>query len=141
MKSSLSQIYVGIDVSKAKLDVAIWQEKQTWCFDNHDEDILQMVENLADLGPALIVVEASGGYENRLLSLLGQAQLPVALVNPSRVRHFAKSIGQNAKTDKIDAYVLAHYAKVAKPELRKHPVPFKNLIRIFSSLNAVILCL
>lgn len=121
MKSSLSQIYVGIDVSKAKLDVAIWRTKETWCFENQDDGILQLVHWLEELEPTLIVVEASGGYESRLLSLLAQMQLPAALINPARARHFAKSIGQMAKTDKLDASMLAQYAQAVKPALRRPP--------------------
>lgn len=109
--------YVGIDVSKARLDVAVRGEKLTRHFDNQEPGIQELVNWLAARPMAKIVVEASGGFEKRLLLGLGEHRLPVALVNPVRVREFARSLGRLAKTDRLDAQVLAEYAYAANPRL------------------------
>lgn len=116
-----SQIFVGLDVSKQKLDVAVRPQNRHFVTPNDDRGIKQLVKRLANLKPQLIVLEASGGYEFLVTAALAEAQLPVALVNPQAVRKFAGATGKLAKTDKIDAQVLAHFAEAIKPEPRPLP--------------------
>ena len=115
------QVFVGLDVSKQKLDVAVRPQNRHFVTPNDDRGIRQLVKRLAALKPQLIVLEASGGYEFLVTAALAEAQLPVALVNPQLVRQFAGATGKLAKTDKIDAQVLAHFAEAVKPEPRPLP--------------------
>jgi transposase len=107
--------YVGIDVSKARLDVAVLGEKQPWQVDNTLDGIAQLVKQMADLQPELIVVEATGGYQRAVVDALVHAGLCVAVVNPARVRQFARACGLLAKTDKLDAQVLAEFGRRVQP--------------------------
>jgi transposase len=112
--------YVGIDVSKATLDIctsdgAAWQEA------NDDVSMTALRKRLMALAPALIVLEATGGYELRAAAALAAAGLPVAVVNPRQVRSHARSLGQLAKTDRIDARVLASFAERVRPQPRPLP--------------------
>ena len=107
--------YVGIDVSKDNLDVAVLGEKQTWQVDNTPNGITHLVKQMADLQPELIVVEATGGYQRRVVDALFHAGLSVAVVNPARVRQFARACGLLAKTDKLDAQVLAEFGRRVQP--------------------------
>lgn len=109
-------IYVGIDVSKATLDVAARPIDQHMTVDNSVEGIGALIASLKDFKPELVVMEATGGYQMLAASLITAAGIPIAVVNPRQVRDFAKSTGKLAKTDKLDAYVLAHYAEAIKPE-------------------------
>lgn len=118
MASIEEEIFVGIDVSKRQLDMAVWGEKDVWQHGNDDSGIHRVVERLTALTPTLIVVEASGGWEMTLVAELSFAELPVAVVNPTRVRDFAKATGQWAKTDKLDALMLARFAQAIQPEVR-----------------------
>lgn len=111
--------YVGIDLSKDELDVGLYPTEQTWN-EMHDEaGIIRLVERLSQLSPQLIVVEATGGLQVPLVASLAAASLPVVVVNPRQVRDFAKALGQLAKTDRIDALVLARFAEAVRPELRE----------------------
>jgi transposase len=114
-------VYVGIDVSKAWLDVAVEPSGQYWRTENNAEGIEQLASRLGGVVPKVIVVEATGGYEARLVEGLCQAQLPVARVNPGRVRKFAQGLNWLAKTDKIDARLLARFGEQGKPRLTKLP--------------------
>jgi transposase len=116
-----TEIFVGLDVSKQKLDVAVRPQGRHFVIPNNDRGIKQLVKRLAALKPQLIVLEASGGYEFLALAALAEAQLPVALINPLAVRKFAGATGKLAKTDKIDAQVLAHFAEALRPEPRPLP--------------------
>ena len=107
--------YVGIDVSKDNLDVAVLGEKQTWQVDNTPNGITHLVKQMADLQPELIVVEATGGYQRRVVDALFHAGFSVAVVNPARVRQFARACGLLAKTDKLDAQVLAEFGRRVQP--------------------------
>ena len=109
------QIYVGIDVSKDRLDVAVLGKKATVHFANTKNGIAQLVRHMKQLKPKLIVVEATRGYEEVLVLALFEAGVPVALVSPQRVRQYAK--GLLAKTDKLDAQTLADYGKTIQPRL------------------------
>jgi transposase len=112
---------VGIDVSKAHLDVAVLPSQERWQVDNTVEGIEQLVEKLGGMKPTLIVMEATGGFEVAAASTLAAAGLPVAVINPRQARDFAKSLGRLAKTDKIDAMVLARFAEAIHPEPRTLP--------------------
>jgi transposase len=114
-------VQVGIDVSKATLDVAIEPTRGRWQVANDESGIQQLVERLRQLQPERIVLEATGGYELPALAALGCAELPAVAVNPRQVRDFAKAIGRLAKTDALDAQLLAQFAAVVKPALRPLP--------------------
>ena len=116
-------MFIGIDVSKARLDVAIRPSAEKLSVSNDEAGIQALVKRLSELKPVLIVLEATGGLERSVSGTLGSAQLPVVVVNPRQVRDFAKALGQLAKTDRIDAEVLAHFAEVIRPPLR--PLPDK----------------
>ena len=114
-------IFVGIDVSKARLDIAIRPTSERESVANDKAGIKALVKRLAKLPPTLIVLEATGGYERQLAQALVRAELPVVVVNPRQVRDFAKATGQLAKTDSIDAGVLAHFGEAVRPQLRCLP--------------------
>ena len=97
------ECFVGIDVSKDRLDVAVLGEERVWQVDNTAEGITSLVGEMQGLVPELIVVEATGGYQRAVVEGLFRAGLAVAVVNPSRVRQFARACGLLAKTDKLDA--------------------------------------
>ena len=120
-----NQVFIGLDVSKQKLDVAVRPGNRHFITPNDDRGIRQLVKRLAAIKPQLIVLEASGGYEFMVTAALAEAQLPVALVNPLAVRQFAGATSKLAKTDLIDALVLAHFAEAVKPEPR--PLPDQEL--------------
>jgi len=109
---------VGIDVSQATLDVAVYPQGDHWQTSNDEVGIGALVERVKAVAPTLIVLEASGGYELAVLATLGSHGLPVVAVNPRQVRDFARSTGRLAKTDALDAQVLAQFAAVVQPELR-----------------------
>ncbi len=114
-------IFVGIDVSKARLDVAMCPSAEKLSVSNDEVGVQALVKRLSEIKPALIVLEATGGLERSVSGVLGSAQLPVVVVNPRQVRDFAKAIGQLAKTDRIDALVLARFAEAVRPPLRPLP--------------------
>jgi transposase len=114
---SSSSLFVGIDVAKDKLDLARSDSSQILTVANDSSGIARLVHSLAQAHPATIVVEATGGLEQPLVNALLDAALPVALVNPGHVRHFAKGLGILAKTDAIDAGVLVRFAQLASPRL------------------------
>lgn len=115
---SQTERIIGIDVSKALLDVAVIPDDQTWSVNNDEQGIGTLVKDLKRLRPRLIVLEATGGLEMPAVSALGAAGLAVVVVNPRQVRDFAKSKGILAKTDKIDARVLTLFGEAVKPEVR-----------------------
>lgn len=117
------EAFVGIDVSKALLDVAIHHQEGIVSFPNDSKGIRKLVTHLQGLGPALVVLEATGGYEMPAACALAAAQMLVAVVNPRQTRDFAKSTGRLAKTDALDAAVLAHFACAVRPEVRPLPEP------------------
>jgi transposase len=122
MTTRIEETFVGIDVSKNQLDVAVWKRKKVMQYANDNKGILTVVTELAELTPTLVVLEASGGWEMALVAELAFAHLPVAVVNPTRVRAFARATGQLAKTDKLDARMLAWFAQAVRPEVR----PLRN---------------
>jgi transposase len=115
------KLYSGIDVSKKWLDVAVHPTNQTWRVTNDREGITSLIKQLQAQAPQQIIVEATGGYEIQLVTELFTAGLPVARVNPLRVRRFAEGMNWFAKTDKIDARVLADFGRKANPRLLALP--------------------
>lgn len=113
--------YVGVDVSKDRLDMAVSSTGEIRSFSNQDADIGEATVWLRQVDPAIIVMEATGGMEVPLYIALQEANLPVAVINPRQIRDFAKSVGILAKTDKVDARVLARYAATIQPEARPSP--------------------
>lgn len=113
-------VFVGIDVSKAQLDVGMRPEGR-FSVVNDERGLAQLIKQLLAVTPTLVVLEATGGIELPLTSALALAGLPVVVVNPRQVRDFAKATGQLAKTDAIDAQVLARFAEVIRPEPRPLP--------------------
>jgi transposase len=114
---SAASVFVGIDVAKDKLDLARSDTGELLVFPNDAAGVARIVQTLKAISPACIVIESTGGLERLLLDALLDAALPVALVNPGRVRHFAIGIGILAKTDPIDASVLMKFAQLAAPRL------------------------
>jgi len=114
-------VFVGIDVSKARLDVAIRPTGEKDSVANDKVGIKALVKRLAEIQPTLIVMEATGSMERQLSAALGGAGLPVVVVNPRQVRDFAKATGQLAKTDTTDALVLARFAEAVRPAVRPLP--------------------
>jgi len=112
---------VGIDVAKAALDLAVRPDGDQWRVVNDDAGIAAVVQRLQALAPTRIVVEATGGLEVPLAAALAAAGLRVAVVNPRQVRDFARATGRLAKTDRLDAAVLAHFAAAIRPEPRPLP--------------------
>jgi transposase len=116
-----SRIFVGIDVSKDRLDVADRPAGEVWQVSYDSRGISDLVERLGELSPYLVVLEATGGLELTLTGELAAVGLPVAVVNPRHVRDFARAAGKLAKTDALDAQVLAHFAEAMQPEPRPLP--------------------
>jgi transposase len=118
MNETIVEKFVGIDVSKSTLDVCIEPEVLTLHVDYDDTGINEIVVRLKEVNPTLIVVEATGGLEVRIATELASLGLPVAVINPRQARDFAKATGQLAKTDQVDAAVLAAFAKAIRPQVR-----------------------
>jgi transposase len=116
--SEKNEVFVGIDVSKARLDVAVWPKVETWSTPNDDEGIDVLVSKLRELSPNQVLLEATGGLERRVLAKLVGAGIPAMAINPRNVRDFAKSLGTLAKTDRLDAIILARFSQAIRPELR-----------------------
>ena len=112
---------VGIDVSKDRLDVAVRPSGELFLLQRNAGGLEQLVERLRLLAPSLVALEATGGFETVVAAALAAAGLPIVVVNPAQVRAFAKAVGQRAKTDPIDAAVIAHFAEATKPEPRPLP--------------------
>jgi transposase len=115
------QVFVGINVSKAQLDVALRPTNDCWHVNNDEAGIASLVERLRTIQPALIVLKATGGLEVPVTGALAEAGLPVVVVNPRHAREFAKATGRLAKTDALDARGLAHVAEAVRPTPRPLP--------------------
>ena len=116
-----SEVFIGIDVSKAQLDVALRPGGGGFHAENSEAGIDALVEKLQELEPSLIVLEATGGLEQPLAVALAEQSLPVVVVNARQIRDFAKALGHLAKTDRIDAQVLAEFAQRVRPQVRDLP--------------------
>lgn len=117
-QSELFGKYIGIDVSKRELHVALTAEGPVWVIQNDAEGVAKLIERLSDLEPELIVVEPTGGYELPLAGTFAVAKLPVAIVNARQIRDLAKAANKLAKNDKIDAMNIAFFAERMRPEPR-----------------------
>ena len=113
--------YIGIDVSKDRLDIAVRPTGDTWSVANDASGIPEVVQRLAQLHPKLVVLEATGGLQLPVVAALASAGLPLSMVNPRQVRDFARATGKLAKTDQLDAQVLAHFAEAVRPP--PYPLP------------------
>lgn len=114
-------VFVGIDVAKATLDLALRPSGERWTVANDETAIHTLVHDLRPRGPTLVVLEATGGFEHAVVAALAAAGLPVVVANPRQVRDFARATGQLAKTDAIDAQILALFAERVRPEPRPLP--------------------
>ena len=112
------EVFVGIDVSKEKLDVAVRPSGELMSFSNDEDGISVMVDFIKPFSPLLIVFEATGGLETASVGMLAAKGLPVVVINPRQVRDFAKATGRLAKTDAIDAHVIARFGEAVRPEVR-----------------------
>ncbi len=110
--------YVGIDVAKAQLDVAVRPTDDKWEVSHDETGVRHLVSQMKALEPVMVLLEASGGLELPLVAALAAEALPVVVVNPRQVRDFAKATGKLAKTDALDAAVLAHFAEAVRPPVR-----------------------
>jgi transposase len=115
---SETELFVGIDVSKSELQVAVRPEGKAITFANSEDGIALLIDFLKPLCPTLVVLEATGGLEMSLVNVLAVKEIPVVVVNARQVRDFAKAIGRLAKTDRIDAEVIAQFAEAVRPPVR-----------------------
>lgn len=126
------ETFVGIDVSKARLDIAVLPSGEIFAVDNTASGLTELLIRLSETQPHLVVLESTGGLEQAAVLALYEAGCPATVVNPRRVRHFSRALGQHAKTDRIDALVLARFAQTLQPEAQ---VPSNALQR---SLEAIL---
>jgi len=119
MNQPKSNVFVGVDVSKERLDVAVRPSGEHKSFTHDEAGIAQMTDCLGRLSPEMILFEATGGWQMNAVNALAARRLPVVVINPRQVRDFAKATGQLAKTDAIDAGILAHFAEAVRPEIRE----------------------
>jgi transposase len=117
----MEQVFVGIDVAKAHLDVHVLPAGDAFTVARDGEGLAGLVDRLRALSPALIVLEATGGFETIVAAALAGAGLPLAVINPRQIRDFTRGAGQLAKTDRLDAAAIALYAERMRPELRPLP--------------------
>ncbi|WP_420627234.1 IS110 family transposase [Candidatus Leptofilum sp.] len=130
MAKQTEETFFGIDVSKNHLDLAQWGIEEVLRHDNDATGIATLVEIMSTkTAVTLIVVEASGGFEQVMVTELAAASLPIVVVNPTRVRNFARAKGQVAKTDKIDAQMIASFAQAVRPEVRTLKTQDQQLIK------------
>lgn len=122
---------IGVDVAQSDFVVAVEGEAGSRSYPNNDRGFKDLIKDLSPLKAERVVLEATGGYERRLVAALGGAGLPVVVINPRQVRDFAKSTGQLAKTDRIDAHVLADFAARIKPEIRPLPTEEQEELKAF----------
>jgi transposase len=113
------EVFVGIDVAKEELEVAVFPRADTETWPNTEEGILRLVGHLKSLCPTLVVLEATGGLEMPCVGALAAEGLPVVVMNPRQIRDFAKATGRLAKTDRIDAKTIARFAEAVRPEIRE----------------------
>ena len=112
------EAFVGIDVAKDRLDVHVRPCGESFTVARDGKALAALVERLRRLAPALVVMEATGGYETVVASAIAAAQLPLAVVNPRQIRDFARATGKLAKTDRLDAAAIAHFAEAIRPPAR-----------------------
>ena len=118
----MAATYVGIDISKARLDVHLWPDDAAFSVARTGSGLAELADRLGQLEVALVVMEATGGYENVVATAIDAAELPVVVVNPAQISHFARALGFLAKSDAIDAKMIARFGEAAKPS----PRPFAD---------------
>jgi len=126
----MDAIYVGIDVSKDRLDVHVRPNGEAFAVARDGKGLEELVTCLAARSPTLIAVEATGGFETIVAAALAGAQLPLVVVNPAQIRHFAQAVGQRAKTDPIDAAIIARFVEAVKPTPRALPDQEARLLAV-----------
>lgn len=114
----MDQVVVGIDVSKDRLDVCLLPAGDLFVVSRNAAGLAELTERLKGLSVRVIAIEATGGFETVVAASLASSGLPVAVVNPAQIRHFAQALGKRAKTDPIDAFVIARFAEATKPDVR-----------------------
>jgi transposase len=124
----MDAVYVGIDVSQARLDVHVLPGGEAFAVARDGKGLEELIERLRAFSPQLIAVEATGGFETIVAAAVAGAGLPLVVVNPAQIRHFAHALGKRAKTDPIDAAVIAHFVEAVKPELRALPDEAQRLL-------------
>ncbi len=123
-----SPVFIGLDVAKVTLDVALRPSGEQWSVPNDEAGVAALVDRLRPLHPALVVCEATGGFERAAIAMLAAAGLPVVVANPRQIRDFARATGQLAKTDAIDAAILALFAERVRPTPRALPSDAAQLL-------------
>lgn len=118
MSESGREIFIGIDVSKEKLDVAVRPTGEFMSFSNNEDGISCVLDFVKPFSPNLVVLEATGGLETAAVGMLTDEGLPIVVINPRQIRDFAKATGKLAKTDVIDAHLIARFGEAVRPELR-----------------------
>lgn len=121
--STPNSSFIGIDVGKSQLDAALFENPATHSFPYNPDGLVRLLAWIQDISPSLIAVEATGGYERALVHFLCQAGIRVAIVSPKRVLDFARAHNLKAKTDKLDAHNIAHFAAAMKPRVFMPPSP------------------
>jgi transposase len=129
----MTERFIGIDVSKDTLDVAVRPDEKQWETANDEGAFPELIARLRALAPELIIIEATGGLERAAVAAMAAADLPVAMINPRQAREFARATGRLAKTDEIDAEDLAFFGEAIRPEVRPLPEP---AVQTLSALNA-----
>jgi len=124
----MDMITVGVDVSKDRLDVAVCPSGEAFVVERNAAGLERLAARLQQIAPHIVALEATGGFETVAAAALAAAGLPVVVVNPAQIRSFAKALGQRAKTDPIDAAVIARFAEAAKPEIRPLPDEANRLL-------------
>src|SRR5262245_61189865 len=117
----MDHLFIGLDVAKAQLDVHVRPTGETFVVPHDEGGLTALLDRLRTLAPTLITLEATGGYEATVAAILASAGLPVAVVNPRQIRDFARATGLLAKTDTLDARVIAHFAEAVRPAVRLLP--------------------
>ena len=125
----MKKVFIGIDIAKDTIEICVLPSSESWTVGTTPAELLETVDRLAALKPTNIVLEATGGYENRLAASLATTGLPVAVVNPRQVRDFARALGILAKTDAIDAHVLALFSEKLQPECRPLPTDDEHALK------------
>jgi len=134
----MAAVFVGIDVSKDSLDVHLRPSGEAFKVSRDPEGLDQLVQRLTPLDPALIALEATGGFESIVAASLASAGLPLVVVNPVQVRAFARALGKRAKTDPIDAAVIAHFAEATNPEVCALPDEARLLAELVTRRRQIV---
>lgn len=135
-QADVSKAFVGIDVSKGRLDVAIWPSRQAFSDTNDSDGITRLAKRILAVKPEIVVLESTGGLEVPMALELGERGIGYRIVNPRQIREFARSMGKLAKTDRIDALILARWAETAKPAPKPLPGADRRELRAMITRRA-----